>query len=245
MLSRPLSHASISRGANFGFHAGMDISEIRRSNLRALVRKYGGQAKLGELVDTDPAYISQLLSPRTRADMGNRFARKVEERLNLARGWLDQPHEAASEINEPHAAYRHGAPGQTLVARLYPLISWVQAGRWTDTGGQFVAQDAEEWMPCSARCGPRTFALRVQGASMEDKFFAGDLIFVDPDREPTDKSFVVVRLDDSDQATFKQLIIEGDRRYLRAYNPRWPEPIIEINGDATLCGVVVFRGNVV
>lgn len=244
MLSSPLSRASISRGANFGFHAGMDISTIRRSNLRALVLKYGGQAKLGELVDTDPAYISQLLSLRTRADMGNRFARKVEERLGLERGWMDQPHESLPEINDPNASYR-AAHSQTLVARLYPLISWVQAGRWTNTGGQFVAQDAEEWIPCTARCGPRTFALRVQGASMEDKFFAGDLIFVDPDREPTDKSFVVVRLDDSDQATFKQLIIEGDRRYLRAYNPRWPEPIIELNGDATLCGVVVFRGNIV
>ncbi len=245
MLSRPLSRASISRGANFGFHAGMEISDVRRANLRKLVREYGGQAKLGDRIDTDPAYISQLLSPRTRADMGNRFARKVEARLNLPRGWMDQPQEPDPEINDPSATYRTLAQGQTLVARLYPLISWVQAGRWTDTVGQFVAQDAEEWMPCSARCGPRTFALRVQGASMEDKFFAGDLIFVDPDREPTDKSFVVVRLDDSDQATFKQLIIEGDRRYLRAYNPRWPEPIIEINGSATLCGVVVFRGNVV
>ena len=245
MLSSPTSRASISHGASFGFHAGMDISAIRRDNLRRLVREYGGQAKLAERVDTDPAYISQILSPRTRADMGNRFARKVEEQLNLPRGWMDQPRDGATTLRDPSATYSQGAHGQTFVARLYPLISWVQAGRWTDIGGQYTAQDAEEWLPCSARCGPRTFALRVQGASMEDKFFAGDLIFVDPDRQPTDKSFVVVRLDDDDQATFKQLIIEGDRRYLRAYNPRWPEPIIEINGGATLCGVVVFRGNIV
>ena len=87
----------------------MDISEIRRSNLHTLVLRYGGQAKLGELIDTDPAYISQILSPRTRANMGNRFARKVEDMLNLERGWMDQPHETDAAINEPSATYRHGA----------------------------------------------------------------------------------------------------------------------------------------
>ena len=24
--------------------------------------------------------------------------------------------------------------------------------------------------------------------------------------------------------------------------PAWPEPLIEINGNATLCGVVIFKG---
>lgn len=242
MLSIPLSNASISRRANFGFHAGMEISEIRRANLRTLVREHMGQAKLAEKIDTDPAYISQLLSTRTRADMGNRFARKVEKLLRLSHGWMDHAHGDA--INDQAATY---GPADALpqAAHCYPLISWVQAGQWTESPGQFAAQDAEEWLPCAARCGPRTFVLRVQGASMEDKFHAGDLIFVDPDAAPTDKSFVVVRLDDSDQATFKQLVIEGNRRYLRAYNRQWPEPIIEINRGATLCGVVVFRGNVV
>jgi len=33
-------------------------------------------------------------------------------------------------------------------------------------------------------------------------------------------------------------VIEGDKKYLKALNPAWPEKIIEINGNATLCGVV-------
>jgi SOS-response transcriptional repressor LexA len=92
------------------------------------------------------------------------------------------------------------------------------------------------------RCGPRTYVLRVQGHSMEPRFTEGELIFVDPDAEAHHGSFVVVRLDDAHQATFKQLVIEGGRRYLRPLNERWPDPIIEINGHATLCGVVVFQG---
>lgn len=44
------------------------------------------------------------------------------------------------------------------------------------------------------------------------------------------------------EATFKKLIVEGNERYLKALNPAWPEPIIRINGNATICGVVVFKG---
>jgi SOS-response transcriptional repressor LexA len=55
-------------------------------------------------------------------------------------------------------------------------------------------------------------------------------------------SMVIVRLDDKHEATFKQLIVEGENRYLRAANPNWPEPIIQINGNAaTICGVVILK----
>ena len=52
---------------------------------------------------------------------------------------------------------------------------------------------------------------------------------------------VVVKLDDEQQATFKQLIIEGDQKFLKPLNPNWPEPIIKINGNATICGVVIGK----
>ena len=33
-------------------------------------------------------------------------------------------------------------------------------------------------------------------------------------------------------------------RSLKALNPDWPGRIIEAEGDATICGVVVFKGEV-
>ena len=45
--------------------------------------------------------------------------------------------------------------------------------------------------------------------------------------------------------TFKQLIIEEGHRYLKALNPDWPHRIIEVNSNATICGVVGFKGEVV
>lgn len=128
-----------------------------------------------------------------------------------------------------------------------PLISWVQAGAWSEIVDVFAVGDAEEWMPCPVKHGDRTFVLSVRGPSMHNphgkpSFQDGDLIFVDPDREAINGSLVVVRLDDSNEATFKQLVIDGDQRYLQALNPAWPQQIIQINGNATICGVVIFKG---
>jgi SOS-response transcriptional repressor LexA len=111
--------------------------------------------------------------------------------------------------------------------------------------------DAEKWIPCPVRHGPRSFALRIRGISMfnpgsKPSFEEGDIGFFDPDVTPQPntrlmQSCVVVRLEDKHDSTFKQLIEEGGRRYLKALNPPWPEPIIEVNADATICGVAIGK----
>lgn len=132
-----------------------------------------------------------------------------------------------------------------------PLISWVQAGSWCDAADPFQPGDAEAWYPCIKKHGPRAFALRVRGPSMfnpggKPSFEEGDIIFIDPDTEPqpgtrTSESCVIVRLDDRQETTFKQLIEEGDQRWLKALNPQWPEPIIKITSSATICGVCIGK----
>lgn len=127
-----------------------------------------------------------------------------------------------------------------------PIISWVTAGAWSEVADPYEPGVAEEWIPCPKRHGPRAFALRIRGISMENpggkhSYSDGDVIFCDPDRQADNGSRVVVRLDDDKEATFKQLVIEGERRYLRALNPSWPEKIIEVKGEATICGVVIGK----
>lgn len=128
-----------------------------------------------------------------------------------------------------------------------PLISWVQAGEWSGIIDNFSAGDAEKWLPCPVNHGPRTFVLTVRGESMNNphgqpSINDGDLIFVDPDRQWENGSLVVVRLDDEKEATFKKLVIEGGRKFLRPLNPAWPNQVIEINSNATICGVAIFKG---
>ncbi|CAK0745621.1 Phage repressor protein [Gammaproteobacteria bacterium] len=129
-----------------------------------------------------------------------------------------------------------------------PLISWVQAGNFSDCTEGLSAADAEEWMPCPVDHGPKTFALKVKGESMYNphgatSFKEGEIIFVDPDRPARNGSFVVVHRDAQREATFKKIILEGDKSYLKPLNPDWPGPkIIELDEDTNICGVVIFKG---
>ena len=127
-----------------------------------------------------------------------------------------------------------------------PVISWVTAGQWTEVPNPYEPGIAEEWRPCPKKHGNRTFALRVRGISMENpggkySYSDGDIIFVDPARQPENGSRVIVQMEGNKEATFKQLVIEGDRQWLKALNPAWPEKIIEINGTATICGVIIGK----
>ena len=153
-------------------------------------------------------------------------------------GWMDEFH-GAGDLGSGNT---HTGPG---ARSLHPLISWVQAGAWTEVGGAFTAEDAEALLPCPVRCSDETFVLRVRGESMAPRFRDGDLIFVDPAVSPDHGRFVVVRGEDSNEATFKQLIVEGERKYLKALNPDWPKRIIESDAAAAICGVVVFKGEIV
>ena len=126
-----------------------------------------------------------------------------------------------------------------------PVISWVAAGSFSGVE-TIPMDDLIKWVPCPVPHGTNTFALKVVGSSMENpngrpSFEDGDIIYVDPEREPENKSLVIVTLDGSSQATFKQLIIELDGKYIQPLNPNWHEKIIKINGNATINGVVIGK----
>ena len=129
---------------------------------------------------------------------------------------------------------------------LCPLISKVQAGAWTETVDVHEAGYAEDWMPCPVKHGKHTYILQVEGESMyspsgNKSFKSGDYIFVDPEKLPENGSLVIAKNDEDDAATFKQLIIDGDKRYLKALNRDWPDRIIKINENTRICGVVICK----
>ncbi|ALM85773.1 LexA family transcriptional regulator [Bordetella sp. N] len=222
--------------------------EIRRLNFVDVVARLceGSQTKAADMLGySTPSLVSRYASGAK--DIGDGTARKVEEAFGLGLYWLDTDHasqpprvEVAASIEAPSVAYdiARARPMQGQV----PLISWVQAGVLAEVIDNFAPGDADVWHACPRRHGPHTFALRVRGISMEPKFQDGDIIFVDPDVAAEHGRNVVVRFEDSKEATFKQLVIEGEHQYLRALNPDWPGPrLIEIDATATICGVVIGK----
>ena len=203
----------------------MDIAERVKERRKQLGLT---QYQLADLVGVAQTSIQKL----ERGDTKN--PRNIEA---LARGLQCSPEFLRFGISDNINS--NVAPGPTLKAAV-PLISWVQAGAWSDIN-EVREFDADRYL-CPVKCSDQTFALKVQGVSMEPKFYDGDLIFVDPEADCIHGSYVVARLDDDNQATFKQLIIESGHKFLKAANPNWPEQLIPINGNCTLVGKVVFAG---
>lgn len=169
---------------------------------------------------------------------------RIAEVLSVNTAWLETGR--GSQVREEPPHYGEGLSEGPPIRGNVPLISWVQAGAWSDVIDNFQPGDAEDWLACPVPHGPRTYCLRVKGESMYNptgrhSYSAGDIIFVDPDRRAKHGDRVIVRLEDKGETTFKQLIEEGSSSYLKALNPGWPEPIIEINGRATICGVVIGK----
>ena len=205
------------------------LDRVRLDNLRRLIAEAGSAAALARRAGVSGPYLSAVRAgtpyPSGRARrMGDRLAAKLERAMGRPLGWMDEP----QGLGDPLPA-----------GGGFPVISAVQAGTWTEA--RELPSDAER-LHCPLPCGPDTFVLRVSGASMAPRFPDGEYIFVDPDVAAANGSFVVVRRAPGGAATFKQLVEEDGRRYLRALNPDWPEPIVEAGADAAVCGVVVFQG---
>ena len=123
--------------------------------------------------------------------------------------------------------------------RMAPVLSWVQAGNFTNVESVDMAQ-VEEWLPLPDEC-TNCFYLKVQGVSNSPDFIEGDYILVDPDVYYSDMQsgdMVVVRK--FEDATFKRLVIETDgAKYLQALNPEFKPNIIPLDEDCNFVGQVV------
>ena len=192
------------------------------------------QEKLGELAGLDQTVISKL--ERGDVQETSRIAELAHalscDALWLATGKEERARRHAGDA--PHAAREPTMHAVSLKGKV-PLISYVAAGSWNDAVDNLAPGDAEQWVDTTVPVKRHTYALRVEGDSMEPRFPNGAILIVEPEAEPKNGSFVIVRQNGTD-ATFKQLIADGGMWYLKPVNPRYP--IMQLGQDAVLCGVV-------
>ena len=128
----------------------------------------------------------------------------------------------------------------TVVPRMAPVLSWVQAGTMTNVQAVDMSQ-VEEWLPIPDGDCEKCFYLKVQGLSNYPEFHEGDYILVDPTLPFGDMNsgdIIVVRK--FDDATFKRLVIEPDgTKYLQAINPEFKPNIIPLDENCEFVGEVV------
>jgi len=213
----------------------MDIKQIRLRNLRVLVGEAGTIANLARLSSTAPAYLSQILNSlptstgRPRS-VGDKLARKLESAMSKPYGWMDQGSQNNSDIS----------PSGDLVSYV-PLIDESLVERYINNPHNFH-DDKMELIPVPIHVSYCSFAMRISTDSMEPKFQNGDVITVDPEVKPKPQDFVICLDTSSNTYTFKQLIDEGQRQFLKPLNPHYP--LLELQSQHKLVGKVVYRGEV-
>ncbi|MGV0239947.1 LexA family protein [Klebsiella aerogenes] len=125
--------------------------------------------------------------------------------------------------------------------RKVPVLSWVQAGIFTETKPSEILNDTDRWVETSLRISDNSFALEVKGDSMTNPnglptIPEGATVIVDPEAEAMHGKIVVARVDGTNEATVKKLVIDGPQKFLVPLNPRYPN--IPINGNCVIIGVV-------
>ena len=111
-----------------------------------------------------------------------------------------------------------------------PLLNKVNAGMYKEV----IDHGADvEYIATVAPVKRYTFALRVEGDSMEPTFTNGMIVIIEPDMDPMPNDYVVA-VNGDNEATFKQLVKDGPDWFLKPLNPRYP---IRPLGSARVIGV--------
>ncbi len=95
------------------------------------------------------------------------------------------------------------SPINEVKVRQVPVLNYVQAGDWRT---YFEDAIADHFEPIMGNFGEYVYGLIIEGDSMNPEFKDGDIVFIDPDIQPTAGDYVVAMLDKSDgkAVTFKK-----------------------------------------
>jgi SOS-response transcriptional repressor LexA len=180
--------------------------------------------------------ISQL---ETGKNLQSAHLPKIAHACGVSAIWLSE--NIGQMINSAAAESNVGESRQPVESYRYPVISWVAAGAWAEAVEPYPAGFSDRYEFSEYDSKGAAFWLEVKGDSMTSpvgqSITEGTLILVDTEAEVAPGKLVIAKLPDSNEATFKKLVNDGGKLFLKPLNPSWRiEPFTE---DCRIVGVVV------
>jgi SOS-response transcriptional repressor LexA len=130
---------------------------------------------------------------------------------------------------------------QQLESFRYPVISWVAAGAWAEAVEPYPTGFSDRYEFSEYDSKGAAFWLEVKGDSMTSSagqsITEGTLILVDTEAEVLPGKLVIAKLPESNEATFKKLVSDGGKLFLKPLNPGYP--IEPFDDSCRIVGVVV------
>lgn len=195
-----------------------------------MTRRGWNAYKLEDASGVPQPTINRILSGK-HGDPRSGTIKKLAEALRMTEGQLRglEPRVGKNESS----GLQNVEPGPDIRGQV-PLISWVQAGKAMEVVDLLHPGEGFEWISVTCPIKRHTYALKVNGDSMAPKFPPGILIIVEPEMEADPGDFVIAKNGD-EEATFKQLVKDSGRWFLRPLNDRYPITPLE---GFTVIGVV-------
>lgn len=207
----------------------MNIKEIRRNNLRALAKELGGLCKLAGRLGRSPSYLSHLIKQNPIKNIGDKFSADIEKIFDKPAGWMDRLHDESEDI----LAY--------TIETAVPLIDWQNVATFSPSNHQPIYSLVLARKQPIACFSQYAFALKLYDDSMESSegltFPMGGVVLVEPEHVVRAQTFVIANLPETQQVVMRQLVYEGNKRYLKALNPKYP--VLEIEQPQSIIYGVV------
>lgn len=100
------------------------------------------------------------------------------------------------------------------IIKSIPIISWKQLH-----SVESARKNSQKNVVTIGNLSEESFALVMPDFSMEPFFSRGTLLILDPKQPAKDRSYVLVKLQENNLYIFRQLLIDGEDRYLKPLNP--------------------------
>lgn len=197
------------------------------------------QQSIADLLDISQGGVGHYLNGRNalNAAVAAMFAKVLQVDVSEFSPALAKEISAISAASTGNARFA----GRYTPGRKYPVISKIQAGSWNEAVETYTEKDIDLWLDSDSHIQGEGFWLLVEGDSMTApvglSIPEGTYVLFDTGREPVNGSLVIAKLSDSNESTFKKLIIDGGQKYLKGLNPQWP--LVPINGNCRIIGVAI------
>lgn len=226
----------------------MAIGETRRANLRWLIDTEFDSidAKLARQVGLHPSQVSRALSAGSRTEIGNRLARRIEEKTGKPEGWMDEMHLFSEGLSQQLSSASKAIVVSPFGHKMVAVVSYELAAEWISSRRSYPITDRTqvEWVRLE-QASDRAIGVVVEEEDMMDIIGPGDHVFLDPELEPQPGDYVLAELDDEKKVVFRKyrprqrdragvLVVE-----LAPLNEDYPTYVIDSKHSGRVLGVMV------
>lgn len=113
---------------------------------------------------------------------------------------------------------------------------------WKDIANIREAKEKSEHVVFTVNTNNDCFALIMHDHSMEPLFPKNTILIFDPNKEPTDRSYILVKLTSGLPPVFRQILIDIDQRYIKSLNHDFKEQMRLLNqNDVIIASLLESR----